>query len=104
MENNRQLVTTFISNGMQYTITAQPLSAVDMISLRNYLGHKPSRELAEDVAKSARKMGQAYTTEFVNTQNYNGYILKYSREYLDEYFKLNNRIEINNDSDDDLPF
>lgn len=104
MENSTQLVTTFISNGMQYTITAKPLTTVDMISLRTYLGYKPSRELAEDVAKTARAMGQPYITEFVNTQNYNGYILKYSKEYLDEYFKLDNRIEVNNDTDDDLPF
>lgn len=104
MENNKHLVTTFISNGMQYTITAQPLPAVDMISLRTYLGYKPAKELAENVAKTARTMGQPYITEFVSTQNYNGYILKYSKEYLDEYFKLENRIEINNDTDDDLPF
>jgi hypothetical protein len=105
-KDNDQFITRFISNGMEYTITARPIGNVDFISLRTYLGYKPSKELAESVARYARSSKQPYKTELVNSSNYQGNILMYTRQYLDEYFSLNSGIDINNDNDidDGLPF
>ena len=103
-KDNEQFITKFISNGMEYTITARAITNVDFISLRTYLGYKPSKELAESVAQQARSTSQPYKTELVNSTNYHGNILMYTKQFLDEYFSLNSVTNIINDQDDGLPF
>ena len=113
--NDEKLVTKYVSNGMIYTITCRPIADDDFVSLRTYLGYKPDREVAEQVAKAARISRQRYITETVNTPAYQGKILKYTTEFLDGFFKATPKTATvtvdyidthpyDNNNDDDLPF
>jgi hypothetical protein len=108
METVDKVVSSFVSNGMYYTVTCRPIVPEDFISLRTYLGYKPSREIAEQVAQVARRSKQPYITEHVTTPNYTGLILKYSHSFLQEFFtsKQQQVTQVNSNTieDDDLPF
>lgn len=108
METVDKFVSSFISNGMHYTVTCRPVVQEDFISLRTYLGYKPSREIAEEVAQVARRSKQPYTTEYVTTPSYTGNILKYSHSFLQEFFNNKQQqvtqVNYNAIDDDDLPF
>ena len=87
MADNDKFVTKYISNGMMYTITCRPITDKDFVSVRDYLGYKPDRELAEQIARKARATRQQYVTETVVSPSYQGKVLLYTPEFLDAFFK-----------------
>jgi hypothetical protein len=117
-----RIVTTWEENGMQYTITAKPIAAVNtptqpntpnqLISIFEYLGGKtPERGTGDKVYKHAKKIGAKFETKDIETRNYTGKIMLYERSFLDVYFNQNTYAtqplsmpEPEIEFDDDLPF
>ena len=67
-----------------------------MVSLFEYLGKPAGSSLGDKVYKAAKESKTTVTTREVHTKNYQGKVMLYPKEFLDEFF---NKKETNN-----LPF
>lgn len=67
-----------------------------MVSLFEYLGKPAGSSLGDKVYKAAKKSKITVTTREVHTKNYQGKVMLYPKEFLDEFFNINQT--------DDLPF
>ena len=113
-----RIITTWVENGTQYTITAKPLientassnTPDHMVSIFEYLGGRtPAAGTGDKVYKYAKQTGARYETKEIDTRSYTGKIMLYERSFLDAYFnqtidKSDNVTVTNDDYDDDLPF
>jgi hypothetical protein len=57
-----------------------------MMSLYDYLGRAAGPELGKQVAETAAKLQETINKRYVKNPSYEGEILLYRREFLDEYF------------------
>ena len=122
-----KVITTWQDNGMQYTLTANPIvekstptssgNKTEMVSVFEYLGGTPTAGTGEKVYKYAINSGAKIETKEVSTTKYTGKIMLYERQMLDAYFNQNTTAVpvapvanipkqdlINSYEDDDLPF
>jgi len=60
----------------------------EMLSLYDYLGRAAGAKLGKQVAAYAKVRKAKYGTKEVNHHGYQGLIQTYTREFLDEYFKV----------------
>jgi hypothetical protein len=58
-----------------------------MMSLYDYLGRAAGSELGKEVAKTAAALNETINKRYVKNTSYEGEILLYRREFLDEYFR-----------------
>ena len=61
---------------------------VEMLSLYDYLGHAAGSKLGKKVADYAAIRKQKYQVKNIENPAYQGEIMMYSKEFLDEYFKV----------------
>ena len=61
---------------------------VEMLSLYDYLGRAAGSKLGKKVADYATIRKQKYQVKNIENPAYQGEIMMYSREFLDEYFKV----------------
>ena len=79
-------------------------------SLYEYLGYAAGKELGGKVRKAARKAKQPTVTQHVEQGGYEGEVLCYTTEFLDEYFHaVENKESYTkypdyNPEEEDLPF
>ena len=59
---------------------------MDMISLYDYLGHAAGPDLGKQVASAAAKAGVKHQVREVNHRGWNGPIMLYPRDFLDNFF------------------
>ena len=59
-----------------------------MVSLYDYLGRAAGAELGASVNTYATIRKQKYATRDVKNSAYTGKVFLYSKEFLDEYFKV----------------
>ena len=59
---------------------------MDMISLYDYLGHAAGPELGKKVAGAAARAGVKFQMREVNHRGWNGPIMLYPRDFLDNFF------------------
>jgi len=59
---------------------------MDMISLYDYLGHAAGPDLGKKVASAAAKAGVKHEIREVNHRGWNGPIMLYPRDFLDNFF------------------
>lgn len=74
------------------------------ISLYNFLGKPAGGAIGKAVYEAAKKAGEKVSSEEIKTKRYEGKVITYRREFLEEYFKqnpLSTESKINNN---DLPF
>lgn len=67
----------------------------NMMSLYDYLGKAAGKELGREVNEVAKRRSIPISTRQVSNPKYEGKILLYPKQFLDEYF---------NNTDEDLPF
>ena len=63
----------------------QKLSS-DMMSLYDYLGYAAGGELGKEVYNTAVKLHETVKLKEVSNPKYQGKIMMYRREFLDDYF------------------
>lgn len=56
------------------------------LSLYQYLGKAAGRELGRQVYDASLQKGVPITTQDVFTKSYTGKVVKYPKQFLDEYF------------------
>jgi hypothetical protein len=61
---------------------------VEMMSLYDYLGYPAGEKLGEQVAAYAALRKAKFDTRYVKTKTYCGPVMLYTKEFLDEYFKV----------------
>jgi hypothetical protein len=59
----------------------------EMMSLYDYLGRAAGNQLGEQVAAYATLRKTKHAMRYVSTKTYQGYVMLYTKEFLDEYFK-----------------
>ena len=59
---------------------------MDMISLYDYLGHAAGPDLGKKVASAAARAGVKHEIREVNHRGWNGPIMLYPRDFLDNFF------------------
>ena len=59
---------------------------MNMISLYDYLGHAAGPDLGKKVASAAAKAGVKHEMREVNHKGWNGPIMLYPRDFLDNFF------------------
>tara|TARA_R100000951_G_scaffold81680_1_gene69319 strand:+ start:661 stop:873 length:213 start_codon:yes stop_codon:yes gene_type:complete len=59
-----------------------------MISLYDYLGKAAGKELGNKVNTYARLRKQPFKQRYVENPVYKGRVFLYTKEFLDEYFKV----------------
>ena len=59
---------------------------MEMISLYDYLGHAAGPDLGKQVASAAAKAGVKHQVREVNHRGWNGPIMLYPRQFLDNFF------------------
>ena len=59
---------------------------MNMMSLYDYLGHAAGPELGKQVASAAAKAGVKHEMREVNHKGWNGPIMLYPRDFLDNFF------------------
>lgn len=59
-----------------------------MLSLYDYLGHAAGKELGKQVAEYAKIKQVPKSQRYVENPAYKGIVYLYTREFLDEFFKL----------------
>jgi hypothetical protein len=93
-----RIVTTWQENGMQYTITAKPITQQEtsigppnqLLSIFEYLGGKtPEKGTGDKVYKHAKQIGAKFEIKNIETRNYTGKIMLYERSFLDVHFNQN---------------
>lgn len=57
-----------------------------MMSLFEYLGYAAGTELGKEVYDTAIKLRETVKTQTVSNPKYQGKVMLYRREFLDEYF------------------
>jgi hypothetical protein len=65
----------------------------NMLSLFDYLGYAAGKELGEQVAEYATIRKAKYGMRNVSTKTYNGPVMLYTQEFLDEFFIVKNVFE-----------
>ena len=69
-----------------------------LISLYDYLGYPAGRELGKQVANYGKIRKTSFGRKQVNTKTYNGEVILYLPEFLDEFFTVKKLFEpINED-------
>ena len=58
----------------------------ELISLYDYLGRAAGGELGKSVAKEAMRLKEPMAKRAVTNSRYNGEVILYRREFLQEYF------------------
>ena len=66
-----------------------------MISLYDYLGHAAGRELGAEVAAYAKIRRTVSSQRYVKNSKYKGMVFLYTKEFLDEFFKVQSVIGTN---------
>ena len=64
----------------------EKISNMNMISLYDYLGHAAGPELGKQVASAAARSGVKHEIREVNHRGWNGPIMLYPRDFLDNFF------------------
>jgi hypothetical protein len=59
---------------------------IDMFSLYDYLGKPAGKELGEQVAAYAKLRKAKFGTKLVSNPRYQGYVMMYTKAFLDECF------------------
>lgn len=57
-----------------------------MMSLFEYLGYAAGSELGKEVYDTATKLRETIKTQDISNPKYQGKVMLYRREFLDEYF------------------
>ena len=65
------------------------LNNKNILSLYEYLGHAAGPILGKKVAQSAIKSNIQISSHEVNNNKYTGKILKYPKQFLEDYFQKN---------------
>ena len=65
-----------------------------LISLYDYLGYAAGSELGKEVATAATKAKEKIGKRYITNTRYKGEVLLYRREFLQEYFTVKQRIEV----------
>jgi len=60
----------------------------EMLSLYDYLGRAAGSKLGEQVAYYAKLRKAKFATRTISNPAYQGEIMMYTKEFLDEYFKV----------------
>lgn len=78
----------------------------EFLSLFDYLGAAAGGELGKAVSEASKKAGQEIKMRDVVTNKYQGKVILYKREFLENYFhpKPPKPILNSQGTDDDLPF
>jgi hypothetical protein len=71
-------------------ITGRKKQPTDMISLYDYLSHAAGKELGEQVAAYAKLRKTKCGIRYVSNPAYQGNVMLYTREFIDEFFKAKN--------------
>ena len=64
----------------------EKINNMEMISLYDYLGHAAGPELGKKVAGAAARAGVKFQMREVKHAGYNGPIMLYPRDFLDNFF------------------
>jgi hypothetical protein len=64
----------------------EKINNMNMISLYDYLGHAAGPELGKQVASAAARAGVKHEIREVNHRGWNGPIMLYPRDFLDNFF------------------
>lgn len=75
----------------------QVKNGIEYHSLYEYLGYAAGKKIGGEVVRAAKKTKQKYVTQEVSNPAYEGEVFCYTKKFLDEYFKIENKYE-------DLPF
>ena len=60
----------------------------EMLSLFDYLGKAAGSQLGKQVAEYAKMKEAKCETHFVSNPKYSGKVMLYTKEFLDEYFEM----------------
>lgn len=60
----------------------------EMLSLFDYLGKAAGSQLGKQVAEYAKMKEVKCETRFVSNPKYSGKVMLYTKEFLDEYFEM----------------
>lgn len=66
-----------------------------MLSLYDYLGKAAGLELGKEVAEYAKHKKAKYSKSHVSNPKYTGEVMRYTREFLDDFFLGEDHTEIN---------
>ena len=79
---------------------------MEMLSLYDYLNRAAGSELGKKVAAEAGKQGVPIETKEISNPSYEGKILMYPKQFLDNYFDSPPPVEPTRPQaeEDDLPF
>jgi|TARA_R100000081_G_scaffold66507_1_gene34308 hypothetical protein len=79
---------------------------MEMLSLYDYLNRAAGAELGKKVAAEAGKQGVPIETKEISNPSYEGKILMYPKQFLDNYFDSPPPVEPTRPQaeEDDLPF
>jgi len=98
---------------MEKQVEVQPVQPVAMLSLYEYLKRPAGSVLGEQVAAYAKLRKAKYGTKSVSNPAYKGYVMTYTKAFLDECFnakklfepKYEDLTEVNTQlMNDNLPF
>ena len=64
----------------------EKINNMNMISLYDYLGHAAGPDLGKKVASAAARAGVKHEIREVNHRGWNGPIMLYPRDFLDNFF------------------
>ena len=64
----------------------EKINNMNMISLYDYLGHSAGPDLGKKVASAAARAGVKHEIREVNHRGWNGPIMLYPRDFLDNFF------------------